>query len=1006
MRTLLIFFALLFSYCTQAQSWKPENGTKDNRNHYTAFVNASVFIDSSFVEKGVLLIKNDRIVAVGKRVKIPENTHLIDLSGKFIYPSFIECYSHFGIEEYQNNVLAKVQLESNKKGPYYWNEAIKPELRAVDLFHYKENEAEEYRKMGFGTILTHQQDGILRGTSAAVALNDEQEKWLIKSEAASQYSFFKGKSRQAYPSSLMGIMALIRQVHFDAEWYQENQQNTDYNRSLEALNQQEDLPKIIDVGDELSTLRALQIGEDLGLDFIIKSNGKSYENLKVLKEHQPQLIEPINFPKPYDVVGLFDAQQLSLEEMKAWELADQNLFYLHDAGLSYSITSTGIKNEKEFFGNLKRAIDNGLPHNAAILALTKTPAKMLGIDSLLGTLDKGKLASFIITSDTLFKKDVKILYNWVRGKEYVISKEESIDIKGEYSLNVNGLQLELEVLPKGNSFVGKLSEKGETQTTEVKINVQHQRIGLTFQYEKMRFNLSGSISDAQSRIWSGKTLIDGEWRDWGAIRKGKKKEALKNVEVVREKVKSLPRRPNMLYPNMAYGWDSIPTARPTIFRNATVWTNEKEGILKDQDVLIANGKILMLAYQIDVKLHYPELMDSLVEIDARELHLTSGIIDEHSHIAISRGVNEMGKAITSEVNIGDVINPKDINIYRQLSGGVTASQLLHGSANPIGGKSAIIKLRWGKTADEMKIKDAPATIKFALGENVKQSNWGDHQNIRFPQTRMGVEQVFYDAFTRAKEYQAEWRLYEAKSKKQKKNSSSPRKDLELEALVEILDSNRFITCHSYVQSEINMLMHVADSMGFTVNTFTHILEGYKVADKMKKHGSAVATFADWWAYKYEVNDAIPYNAAIMHRQGLLTAINSDDAEMGRRLNQEAAKIIKYGGLSEEEAWKLVTLNPAKMLQLDSRMGSIKEGKDADLVLWTDHPLSIYAKVQQTYVDGIPYYDRTKTKSMTTKMQAERNRIIDLMLEVQRKEGKTQKVKTETEKNYEFNIFEE
>jgi imidazolonepropionase-like amidohydrolase len=313
------------------------------------------------------------------------------------------------------------------------------------------------------------------------------------------------------------------------------------------------------------------------------------------------------------------------------------------------------------------------------------------------------------------------------------------------------------------------------------------------------------------------------------------------------------------------------------------------------------------------------------------------------------------------------VYPEDISIYRQLAGGVTAAQLLHGSANAIGGQSALIKLKWGATPEAMKIDDAPGFIKCALGENVKQSNWGDRNVVRFPQTRMGVEQVFYDAFYRAKQYRMQ------------RISGTYRFDLELETLNEILDGKRFISCHSYVQSEVNMLMKVADSMGFKVNTFTHILEGYKVADKMKAHGVGGSTFADWWAYKFEVNDAIPYNAALMHEQGITVAINSDDAEMGRRLNQEAAKTLKYGGVSEIEAWKMVTLNPAKLLHLDHRTGSVKVGKDADLVLWTANPLSIEAKVQSTMIEGVIYFDQGQDLLLQAQNQAEKMRIIGKML---------------------------
>ena len=324
----------------------------------------------------------------------------------------------------------------------------------------------------------------------------------------------------------------------------------------------------------------------------------------------------------------------------------------------------------------------------------------------------------------------------------------------------------------------------------------------------------------------------------------------------------------------------------------------------------------------------------------------------------------------------DVVDPEDIDIYRNLAGGVTSLQLLHGSANPIGGRSALLKLKWGESAQNMIYDNSPKFIKFALGENVKQSNWQSFS--RFPQTRMGVEQVFMNYFQRAKEYEV------------KKKSGKPyRRDEEMETLVEILNGERFISCHSYVQSEINMLMKVAEKFNFKVNTFTHILEGYKVADKMAEHGVGASTFSDWWAYKYEVKDAIPYNAAIMQNQGLTVAINSDDAEMSRRLNQEAAKTIKYGGVSELEAWKMVTINPAKLLHIDERVGSIKEGKDADLVLWSDNPLSVYAKAEKTLIEGATYFDLEKDKLQRESISVERNKLIGMMLKEKESGTKTQ-----------------
>ena len=354
--------------------------------------------------------------------------------------------------------------------------------------------------------------------------------------------------------------------------------------------------------------------------------------------------------------------------------------------------------------------------------------------------------------------------------------------------------------------------------------------------------------------------------------------------------------------------------------------------------------------------------------------------------------------MVAEVRMYDAVDSEDIDIYRQLAGGVTAAQLLHGSANPVGGQSAIIKFRWGASPEGLKVQGADGFIKFALGENVKQTNWGDDYTSRFPQSRMGVEQVYMDAFTRAKEYGAAKARYEALSPKAKASTQPPRRDLRLETMLEIIKSQRFITCHSYVQSEINMLMKVAEKFDFRINTFTHILEGYKVADKMAAHGAGGSTFSDWWAYKFEVKDAIPYNAALMTNVGVVTAINSDDAEMARRLNQEAAKSIMYGNLTELEAMRLVTINPAKLLHLDKRMGSIKVGKDADLVLWSGNPLSIYSRPELTMVDGVVYFSLEKDRQLQEYIAAERARLISKMIDEKNGGAKTQPA-SKKEKHY-------
>ena len=572
-------------------------------------------------------------------------------------------------------------------------------------------------------------------------------------------------------------------------------------------------------------------------------------------------------------------------------------------------------------------------------------------------------ANFIIASGNLFVKDQFILENWVQGRQHVIRKSAAADISGAYRLSIENTQ-PLQLIVHGTAFDTKGKVVAGTDSVNAVVSCDNNIFTARFDLVKVPGKGTYLLSGYRiGKNFTGTTISPGG----AALRWNAEYTGVATIPLpVDTAAIQKPSWGTLYYPNKAYGFDTLPGRDHVFFRNVTVWTNEKDGILKNADVLVKDGKIAAIGKGLNA--------GSATVIDGTGKHLTPGIIDEHSHIAVAGSVNECSHAVTSEVRIGDVINCDDINIYRQLSGGVTTSQLLHGSCNPIGGQSAIIKLRWGLPPEKMKLEGADGFIKFALGENVKQTNFGDEYKLRYPQTRMGVEQVYINAFQRAKEYEQGW-----KGSGESKSGIKPRRDLRLEALVEILNNKRFITCHSYQQGEINMLMHVADSMGFRVNTFTHILEGYKVADKMKAHGVGASTFSDWWAYKFEVIDAIPYNGAIMHDVGLTVAYNSDDAEMARRLNQEAAKAIKYGGVSEEDALKFVTLNPAKLLHIENRVGSIKEGKDADVVLWNDHPLSVYARAEMTFVDGVRYFDVQRDAELRTRNNKERERIIAKML---------------------------
>jgi len=413
-------------------------------------------------------------------------------------------------------------------------------------------------------------------------------------------------------------------------------------------------------------------------------------------------------------------------------------------------------------------------------------------------------------------------------------------------------------------------------------------------------------------------------------------------------------------------WKSGEPEQPAalLVRNATIWTSGPQGKLEHADLLVRKGKVAA----VGVGLSAPS--NALV-IDGTGLEVTPGLIDAHSHTAIQGGVNEGTRISTAEVRIADVLDPDDVNIYRELAGGLTVANVLHGSANAIGGQNAVIKLRWGAPVDEMLLASAPPGIKFALGENPKQSNW-EVSERRYPQTRMGVEEIIRNKFDQARRYQQQWDEY--RSSKQK-NRVPPRRDLELEAIAQVLAGTRLVHAHSYRADEMLMLLRLADEFGFRVATLQHALESYKIADEVARHGAGASMFSDWWAYKYEVIDAIPWAGAIDWQRGVVVSFNSDDDELARRLNFEAAKAIRYGDVPEQEALKFVTLNPALQLHIADRVGSIEVGKDADFAIWSGNPLDSSSLCLQTWIDGRRYFDRQADLDERSVLAAERAALI-------------------------------
>ncbi|MFN4764290.1 amidohydrolase family protein [Gillisia sp. Q332] len=987
MKFKVFILTLFLAYSSlQAQVYFPDNkGVKAKNTNYMVFENAKIHVDpNTIIENGMFAVRNGKITAIGKSITVPENSIRVDLKGKEVYASFIDIYSEFGIKKptKAENKNGEPQYDASREG-YYWNDHIRPENKAIEHFSFNKEEAEKLHKNGFGVVNTHVADGIIRGSGILVALKPEgtEGERIISDRSAQYLSFEKSiQSRQAYPTSIMGAMALLRQSYLDASWYaQGKSENKDL--ALEALNRNKDLVQIFKTDNLLDELRADKVGDDSGVQYVIFGSGNEFEKLDEIKNTNATIIVPLDFPEAYDLEDPFMSDYVSLQDMKRWNQAPANLKLLEEKGIPFVLTTNNLKDEKKFKPNLLKAIAYGLDKKAALAALTTTPAKILGQENKLGVLKEGAWANFLITSGDFFDKETVLYENWVLGEKAMLENMDVVDLSGTYTLKVDAKEYEL-----------KISGKPTAPKAEVKLGDKKIKSKLSYDDTWMNLILSSPDSTkteftrlqakvtSKSDEFSGNAILNnGTETTFLAVKakpevedSAKKEKEAKIFEVV-----------PVTYPNMAYGNTSLPKQENMLFKNATVWTNTAQGILENTDVLISNGKISAIGKDLKA--------GSTKVIDATGKHLTAGIIDEHSHLAAS-AINESGHNSTAEVIMEDVIDPNDINIYRNLAGGVTTIQLLHGSANPIGGRSAILKLKWGASAEDMIFKEAPKFIKFALGENVKQSNRSNAN--RFPQTRMGVEQVFIDYFGRAKQYEQE-----------KKNDKNFRKDLEMETLVEILNGERYVSSHSYVQSEINMLMKVAESFDFRINTFTHILEGYKVADKMKEHGVGASTFSDWWAYKYEVKDAIPYNAAIMYDAGLTVAINSDDSEMSRRLNQEAAKTVKYGGVPEEDAWKFVTLNPAKLLHIDQYVGSIQTGRDADVVLWSGHPLSIYTKAEKTLIEGAVYFDLEKDKAMREEIEVQKNLLTGQMLNAKNGGENTRPVSIKEEQHIHCNTLE-
>lgn len=995
-----------------------KDGLRENTPDVWALIHAKVVAEPGVeIDDATIVIRDGKIDSVQSGGVLPSDARVVDFSGKTIYPGLIDAYGETSIP---GSFL--------KQTAGYWNPNVVPHL-SLARRTTENTKADELREQGVVAQLRAPGDAILRGQSALCSTGtDKPSRTAIAEDVAQHLELtVSRRSRDSFPGSPMGAVALCRQAFYDAQWYQaawnaatadSSLRRPERNVALAALKPvlAGKQPVIIECSNELFVLRADRFAAEFGLNAIIRASGREYRRLKEIAATKRTLILPVNFPDAPNVSTPEDAEDATLEALMHWDIAPENPARVHAAGITFAFTSNRLSTVKDFLSGVRKAVKRGLPADVALKALTSVPAHLFGVSDQLGSVTRGKLASFVVTDGDLFDTKTKVLETWIDGSRFQHTPDPIRRMEGVYRLELSNdgddklpSELFVELSRQEKSVSGRVAlrlaeltadtgssdhggaadnkKKEKTSPVEIKDPVVRD-YGSTGRFTSDGFGQSGvaqlsmifSEKPKHQHVGFGKVV----WPDGRSStvkmfaanlhpKKSKSSDAAgsdeDNQTVTAEAKKSDEKASFPVnYPLGAFGRTSLPKADDRVaLVNATIWTCGPAGVISNGTLLIQNGQILKIGRKV-------KLRKSTKVIDVQGAHVTPGIIDCHSHMASDGGINESTQAITCEVRIGDFVDCDDITIYRQLAGGVTSSNILHGSANPIGGQNQVIKLRWGAGDEVMKFAEAPPGVKFALGENVKQSNRGDDYTTRYPQTRMGVEQLFRDAFAAARDYEKrhdDWMV--------SRRGLPPRRDLELDALVEIVNGKRWIHCHSYRQDEILALIRVLDEHDITIGTFQHILEGYKVADAMAKHGAMGSAFSDWWAYKFEVYDAIPYAGALMHNAGVVVSFNSDDAELGTRLNTEAAKAVKYGGVSEEEALKFVTLNPAKQLRIDKYVGSLEKGKHADFVVWNGHPLSGFTRCEQTWIDGVRYFDRTEDAEVRRVNADMRNTLIQKIL---------------------------
>jgi imidazolonepropionase-like amidohydrolase len=986
---------LLGATAAQAQT-TPTTGLRDNTPAVHALTNARIVVaPSRALDNATLVVRNGVVEAVGANVRVPADARVWDMRGRTLYPGFIDAYADAGMRTELTE-----QERADQRGAVYWNPQVRAFLDAVGDFAAGDTaRPQALRAQGFTVAHVVPRIGMFRGQTAVVSLGGGTvADRVIRANVAQSMTMWRdNQAGPGYPTSAMGAVTFIRQTFHDADWhtrahaaYQRNPQGVqrpEANAALAALGPvlRGEQPLVVETRAEEEALRALGLAREFSLRLWIRGSGGEYRMIEQFRNLGVPLILPVNFPQAPDVARAEQALNLGLSQLRHWQYASQNPGRLAAAGVRFAITADGGA-RNQFLANVRRAVEGGLTVETALAALTTVPAEYLGIGRTHGTLEPGKVANIVVASGDVFtSSSARIDAVWIDGRPFEVTTATGTDPRGEWrivALDAENLRGTLTLTGTRAQLTGTFTGEGaeELRLTTARIAGETSQITLAFNGGPLghegTVRMSGAASADAMQGWG--ELPGGRRFNWSAERIGAAPDGDapqrgpgaatnngNNGNGAGGPSGTRPRVTSFLsdntLPAMEYGRDGIPPQpRTLLVRGATVWTQGPQGRLENADLLVQAGRVVRVGQNLQAPA-------GAQVVDAAGKHVTPGLIDAHLHSGLSGGVNETGSAIVPEVRIGDVLTIDNIWMYRQLAGGLTTAHVMHGSANPIGGQNQHVKLRWGALPDELRFEGAPRTVKFALGENVVRSP------NRYPNTRMGVEQIIRDHFLAAREYERAQRDWQ-----RNRQGVQPRIDLRMQALVDILNGDILVMSHAYRQDEMLMLMRLAEEFDFRIRAFHHGVEAYKIAPEIAAHGAAAVVWSDWGAFKVESFDNTTFNARVLTDAGVLTSLHSDDSQIATRMNWEAAKMLRTG-LGEEQALDLVTLSPAKILGIDSRVGSLEPGKDADFVIWNGNPLSTETRVEQTWIDGRRYYDLEEDRQVREQVERERAQLIQAIL---------------------------